>query len=311
MGLPKDKMIKSIYSALARLPLKWLYAASSGGAWLLQHVFRYRRKVVEQNLAQAFPEWSTAEIKTTRKRFYRNLCDTAVEIIAGSRQPLTFFEQHLEVVNPELLAELSQQGQQSVLVMLAHQGNWEWMLHRAAALYEMPMAFVYKRLHSEAADAFSLQARRRFGATAIEMRDTARNIIRHRRTPRLIYMLADQSPGLRERVHITTFLNRETAFFSGAASLAKATGFPVAFAKCQRKKRGYFEIEVVEITREPKAVEESWIIERYAELTEAAIRAYPEDWLWSNRRWKHQALTASASAKSALPDTDNHSKPES
>lgn len=304
-------MIRVLYQGLARLPLEWLYMLSSGAAWLMQYVFRYRRKDVEQNLAQAFPDMSATTIKTTRKTFYQNLCDTAVEIIAGSRQPLTFFEERLEVINPDLIHELSQQGQQSVLVMLAHQGNWEWMLHRAAALYDMPMAFVYKRLHSAAADEFSLRARGRFGATAIEMRDTARNIIRHRRTPRLIYMLADQSPGLRERVHVTGFLNRETAFFSGAATLAKATGFPVAFARCQRKKRGHFEIEVVEITRDSASVEESWILERYVELTEAAIRACPDDWLWSNRRWKHQALAASAVGASASPDTDNQSNPES
>ena len=65
----------------------------------------------------------------------------------------------MTISNPELLEDLSQQGQQSVLVMLAHQGNWEWMLHRAAAQYDMPMAFVYKRLHSAAADEFSLRAR--------------------------------------------------------------------------------------------------------------------------------------------------------
>ena len=304
-------MTKTLYKILAQLPMTWLYALSTGGAWLLQHVFRYRRKDVEQNLAQAFPDWSPAKLKATRSNFYQNLCDTAIEIIAGSQQPLAFFEQRLNVVNPDLLLDLSQQGQQSVFVMLAHQGNWEWMLHRAAALYEMPMAFVYKRLHSEAADEFSLKARQRFGAAAIEMRDTARNIIRQRRTPRLIYMLADQSPGLRERVHVTTFLNRDTAFFSGAATLARATGFPVAFARCRRKQRGYFEIELVEITRDPASVEESWILERYAELTEAAIRACPDDWLWSNRRWKHQALTASAIENSSSPDTDNQSNPES
>ena len=157
----------------------------------------------------------------------------------------------MTIRNPELLEDLSQQGQQSVLVMLAHQGNWEWMLHRAAAQYDMPMAFVYKRLHSAAADEFSLRARGRFGASAIEMRETARNFIRHRRTPRLIYMLADQSPGARERVYVTHFLNRQTAFFSGAATLAKATGFPVAYARCRRLRRGYFDIELIEICRDP------------------------------------------------------------
>ena len=218
-------MTRKLYQLLAGLPLAWLYAMSSCAAFLLQHVFRYRRKDVKQNLEQAFPDWSDATIKAARKNFYQNLCDTAFEIIAGSRQPLAFFEQRIKVINPELLADLSENGQQSVFVMLAHQGNWEWMLHRAAALYDMPMAFVYKRLHSQAADEFSLQARQRFGATAIEMRDTARNIIRHRRTPRLIYMLADQSPGLRERVHITEFLNRETAFFFRRGNFSSSNRF--------------------------------------------------------------------------------------
>ena len=82
----------------------------------------------------------------------------------------------------------------------------------------------------------------------------------------------------------------------------------MAFARCQRIKRGHFEVELVEITRDPASVEETWILERYAELTETAIRACPDDWLWSNRRWKHQAPTLD---KSAPPDTDNQSNPES
>ena len=75
-------MTKTLYKILARLPMTWLYALSTGGAWLLQHVFRYRRKDVEQNLAQAFPDWSPAKLKATRSNFYQNLFDTAIEIIA-------------------------------------------------------------------------------------------------------------------------------------------------------------------------------------------------------------------------------------
>lgn len=304
-------MIRFVYQALARLPLNWLYGLSTAAAKLLEHVIRYRKKTVDDNLRQAFPDATAAWRKTIRGHFYQNLCDTTFEIISGSRQPLPFFAERMSISNPELLDELSQSGRQSVLVMLAHQGNWEWMLHRAAAQYDMAMAFVYKRLHSDAADQFSLYARGRFGATAIEMRETARNFIRHRRTPRLIYMLADQSPGQRERVHVTSFLNRPTAFFSGAATLAKAAGFPVAFARCRRTRRGYYEIALTEITRDPAATGESGILERYAELTETAIRECPADWLWSNRRWKHQLPTASDTVENSSLATENQSEPES
>ena len=300
-----------LYRGLARLPLAWLYGLSNCVAVLLQHVVRYRRQTVKDNLKQAFPDASEHWRRDIRRTFYGNLCDTTVEIIAGSRQPKSFFTDRMTIRNPELLEDLSQQGQQSVLVMLAHQGNWEWMLHRAAAQYDMPMAFVYKRLHSAAADEFSLRARGRFGASAIEMRETARNFIRHRRTPRLIYMLADQSPGARERVYVTHFLNRQTAFFSGAATLAKATGFPVAYARCRRLRRGYFDIELIEICRDPVEMGEDGILQRYAELTEASIRECPDDWLWSNRRWKHQVPTAADNEGSASSSSESQSKPES
>lgn len=304
-------MTRLAYALLARLPLNTLYALATGGAWLLENLFRYRRATVDGNLAQAFPSMSVAERAQTRNRFYRNLCDTTVEIIAGSRRPLEFFTQRVTIRNPGLLDELSNGGQQTVLVMLAHQGNWEWMLHCAAASYDIAMAFVYKRLHNADSDAFSLAARRRFGAEAIEMRDTARNIIRNRRRPRLIYLLGDQSPGQRERVQVTDFLNRPTAFFSGAATLARATGFPVAYAHCHRMARGHFEIELLEIVRDPSTVDEHWIIQRYAELTEQFIRESPADWLWSNRRWKHQVATAANPETSKGSLGQSQSKPKS
>ena len=141
--------------------------------------------------------------------------------------------------------------------------------------------------------------------------ETARNFIRHRRTPRLIYMLADQSPGARERVYVTHFLNRQTAFFSGAATLAKATGFPVAYARCRRLRRGYFDIELIEICRNPDELGEDGILQRYAELTEASIRECPDDWLWSNRRWKHQVPTAADNEGAGSSASESQSKPDS
>lgn len=299
-------MIYWLYQGLARLPLAVLYPLAHSVSWLLQHVIRYRRRVVDNNLARAFPHKTQAERDHIRRRFYRHLTEATVEIIAGSRWPLRAFTERVTMRNPELLEELSEGYTRSVVVLTLHQGNWEWMLHRARDQYPTGHAFVYKRLHSESADRFSLEARTRFGAAAIEMRDAARNLVRHRRETRLIFMVADQSPGRRERVHWTEFLNQPTAFFSGAAALARATGYPVAFARCRRMGRGRYAIELEEITRTPKTVTDSDIIEAYARLAEEAICDAPEDWLWSNRRWK---LTPDQpSADNPSTDTSAESK---
>lgn len=282
-------MIYWFYKLLARIPLRLLYILAGATAWLLEYVFRYRRQVVETNLLRALPDLDEADRHRIRHDFYRRLTDVTVEIIRGSRLPSRFFVDRVDMLNPELLTELSRSYQQSVIVMTLHQGNWEWMLQRARAEYPIAGAAVYKRLHSAGADRFTYENRSRFGAEPVEMRDAARNLLRHRRSPRFIFMVADQSPGLRERVHWVDFLNQKTAFFSGAATIARATGFPVAFAQCLRNARGHYQIQLSEITRDPKALSENQIINRYASLCEQAILNSPADWLWSNRRWKHPA----------------------
>ena len=109
-------MIGLLYRGLARLPLAWLYGLSNCVAVLLQHVVRYRRQTVEDNLKQAFPDASEHWRRDIRRTFYGNLCDTTVEIIAGSRQPKSFFTDRMTIRNPELLEDLSQQGQQLSLI---------------------------------------------------------------------------------------------------------------------------------------------------------------------------------------------------
>jgi len=279
-----------LYRTLALLPLSALYRVSSALAWLLGNLFRYRRRVIEDNLSRAFPNRSSADRSDMRRKFYSHLTDTTLEIIAGYRLPHSAFGDRVAIDNPEVLTRLSDHYQRSVIVLTIHQGNWEWMLQRAMLEFPIAQAAVYKRLHSPGADRFSYENRSRFGAEPIEMRDTSRNLIRHRRTPRLIFMVADQSPGKRERVVWTDFLNQPTAFFSGAAALARATGFPVAFAGCQRTSRGHYRIHLEEITASPADMSEDEIIGRYAHLAEQAIQRAPEEWLWSNRRWKLQPV---------------------
>lgn len=291
-----------VYRSLARLPLPVLYGLASFAAWFLRCVVGYRRKVVAANIERAFPEFSTTEREQLLIDFYRHFADTTLEIIAGYAMPIAALRERMVINNPEVLEEASHHFQQSVIVMTLHQGNWEWMLYAANDHYPIDSAAVYKRLHDDSADRFSRESRSRFGAEPIEMREAGRNVIKHRRRPRFIFMVADQSPGKRERVHWTEFLNQPTAFFSGAATLARATGFPVVFAAGRRRVRGHYQIDLTLITDDPKNMDESAIIERYARLTEQAIRQSPAEWLWSNRRWKHRRQAVAEADKKASSD---------
>jgi KDO2-lipid IV(A) lauroyltransferase len=133
------------------------------------------------------------------------------------------------------------------------------------------------------------------------MAESTRDILRRRREFRLFVMVADQAPVRGERGYWTTFMNQEAVFYEGAEAIAKMTRFPVLFAQCRRRSRGHYEITFHEVARPPYDRAGHAIIDRYVECAEQAIRAEPESWLWSNRRWKRDRRAEEARATAETP----------
>lgn len=287
------------YRLVSYLPFGLLY----GLAWLcyllLYHVFRYRRDVVRNNLANAFPEKPAAERKQLEKTFYRRLCQVALEIIKARRMPADAFLERARIVNPQMLEQYSEGFSKSVIVLTIHQGNWEWMLHGATTHFQIPIDPVYKPLHNKSADKMIYEIRSQFGSRPLSMDESVKDIIRRRREFRIFVMVADQSPIRSERGYWTRFMNQEANFYLGAETIAKMTRFPVLYAQCRRVRTGYYEIEFKELAKPPYDKASNDITDRYVELAEQAIRAEPESWLWSNRRWKRDRAKEEATEREA------------
>ena len=276
------------YRFLSRLPLPLLYLLAWPGYLLLYHVTGYRKEVVRQNLSRAFPEKSAGEITELAKKFYRQLVQVALEILRTRRMSADEIRRRVTVVNPELLREYSNDFRESVVMLAIHQGNWEWMLHGVKLHLDIPIDPVYKPLHNSGLNRLMLEIRSQFGSRPIPIASAARDILRRRREFRLFVLVADQAPIEGERSYWTRFMNRQAAFHEGGEAIAKMTGYPVLFARCRRRSRGYYEVEFSEVARPPYDDSEHRIVENYVRLAERAIRAEPESWLWSNRRWKRR-----------------------
>lgn len=278
-----------ILRLMARLPLPALYLLSVFAYALLYHVFRYRRGVVDDNLARAFPQWSKARRQQLARRFYRQLADNGAEIVRARHMPHDEFARRVQVSNVQLLRELSDDCRRPLIIVTIHQGNWEWLSHATSAALGMPLDPVYKPLHQDGVDRFMRELRSRFGARPVPVKAAARHLLRHKNECRLLTLVADQAPIRVERTLWTQFLGQDTAFNPGAETLARLVDCPVVFARCQRLRRGHYQLEFQPLAMPPyAAIPQGDITRDYARLAEAAIRAEPESWLWSNRRWKRQ-----------------------
>jgi KDO2-lipid IV(A) lauroyltransferase len=277
-----------IYRLISRLPFPLLYAAAWVAYLVLYYVVGYRRAVVQANLSRAFPEKQAGEIIQLAKKFYRQLAQVALEIVKARRMTREDFRERVQLTNAGLLRDCSEGFTRSVIVLTIHQGNWEWMLHGATTALDIPIDPVYKPLHNHTVDRLIFDIRSQFGSRPLPMAESVRDILRRRSEFRLFVMVADQAPIRGERGYWTTFMNQEAVFYEGAEAIARATGFPVLFAQCRRRSRGHYEITFHELAEPPYDREGHPIIDRYVQCAEQAIRAEPESWLWSNRRWKRR-----------------------
>ncbi|MFT7287276.1 MAG: KDO2-lipid IV(A) lauroyltransferase [Halieaceae bacterium] len=277
--------MRLLLGLLAWLPAALSYALAGVASILIYHVFRYRRATVRENLQQAFPDYSKARLLQIEKASYRHLCNLGVEIIRSSRMPREEFVERVSCVNLELLETVTQNFEKQGLLLLVHQGNWEWALHAAMAGLPVPIDPVYKRLHSPFWEQFIKASRSRFGATPMAIDDVGRAMIRGRKYQRLVGMLADQA-GPRYGGYWTEFLNRPATFYRGADKLAKALELPVVFVQCRLLSRGYYEVSFHELSLPPHRDDSEAILEDYVQMAEQMIAAQPETYLWTNRRWK-------------------------
>jgi KDO2-lipid IV(A) lauroyltransferase len=101
-------------------------------------------------------------------------------------------------------------------------------------------------------------------------------------------MVADQMPTSSPGRVWLRFLGRETAFFPGPGEIARAAGYGAFFMPLRRVRRGYYESGFVPLAVAGERLEVAEFTARYAAQLEAMIRACPEDWAWTHRRWKLQ-----------------------
>jgi KDO2-lipid IV(A) lauroyltransferase len=274
-----------VLRVLASMPAGLSYALAWLAYVLVYHVLRYRRAVVRENLAHAFPERGASERTRIERASYRHLCNLFFEILRAGSMRREEFQERVRFPNPEVLHAAMQGPTRQAIVLLIHQGNWEWTLHSAMPTLDIAVDPVYKPLHSAFWDNFMLRARSRFGARPMALSKVGREVIRGRRRRRLIAIVADQT-GPRDGGYWTDFLNRPASFYRGPDKLARSLDLPLLFAQCRRTGTGRYEIIFHEISRPPHPAQADALLDRYIALAERCIAEQPETYLWTNRRWK-------------------------
>jgi KDO2-lipid IV(A) lauroyltransferase len=279
---------------LSILPFPLLYGLSNFFFFVLYRLIGYRKALVLQNLRNSFPEKTDVEIRLIRKKFYKHLCDLFLETF----KTLTISKENMLkhcYFHPDakvLFSNLAAEGK-SVILVMGHQGNWEWAGNTFSAEIEKSQLYViYHPLANKYFDGLIYRMRTRFKTKLIAMKDTFKEMVVHRKEITTTAFIADQTPSSVTGAHWMTFMNQDTPVFLGTERIAKKMNFPVVYAFVKKIKRGVYEINAELLVANPGATADGEITEMHTRRLEQDIKEQPETWLWSHRRWKRKRTDA-------------------
>jgi KDO2-lipid IV(A) lauroyltransferase len=270
------------------LPFRLLYLISDFFFVLLYYVVGYRKKIVLSNLQLAFPEKSTNELLKIRKKFYRHFVDVFMEMIKTFTISKNELDKHYKYTNLDLIHQLKKDGK-SVILISAHYANWEWIIGMNSFINYNAYA-AYTKISNPYFNNKLLKTREKFGVTLKQSSKIIPAVYHnYKNNIQSMYgLLSDQSPTLKKAAYWTEFMGVKVPIHTGGESLAKKYDMNIVFLDTRKLKRGYYETTFSIITNDAKKHPDFELTDIYLRKVEAQIKAQPEYYFWTHKRFKHK-----------------------
>jgi KDO2-lipid IV(A) lauroyltransferase len=285
--------------AFSLLPDFILYKLGVAGG-LIFHRFDHRhRRIGIRNLEIAFPEKSDAERMRILRASYINLGRSGAEWVRLGG----FFHRRLaRRITYTGLDEWNKRALKhsgkGTLFLTAHFGGFE-MLPAGHAMHGFQIALVHHTQRFLAGDSLVTFIRERAGVQIIRKHSAAREMLRVLKRGELIGIPLDQNAKRSEAIWVP-FFGELAATPSGFDRLAMMADVPVVPVFIVRQPDGCSHVIELfeEVPQQRTGDREADVLvntARYQKAIEEMVRKYPEQWLWTHRRYRTRPVRGSRS----------------
>jgi KDO2-lipid IV(A) lauroyltransferase len=291
--------------ALSLIPDFILYPLGIAGGFAGYLLDRVHVRIGLRNLAFAFPQKCEGERRLILRASYVNFGRSAAEYIRLGGFFYRRLKRRVTYSRFEYWEEMKRRYPgKGAIILTAHLGNFE-LLPAAHTLHGYQITFVHHTQRFLPSDALMTYVRERAGITIIRKHAAARAVLRSLRDGALVGIPFDQNAKRSEAIFVP-FFGEPAATSSGLARLVAISGVPVVpiFLVREPGRRSH-RIEIfdeIPIQRSSDAaadVEEN--TRRFTQAIEEVVRRYPEQFLWTHRRYRTRP-------RGALPVYDSGGK---
>lgn len=269
---------------LARLPYRPGLQLGSALGGLAYYIARERREITRRNLELCFPEESAEERERLVRENFRATGRSVVETALG-----WFGGPQVERIPFEVRGEEHIRGAlatgRPVIMLSGHFLSVELCARRLPD--DIPMVAMYKPMNKKKVmDKAMLDARRRNVNDAVS-KDDMRGLLRSLKKGLPIWYAGDQDYGRKHSVFVP-FFGVPAATITALGRLAKMSKASVVPLFFFRQNDGSYLIEFQPALENFPSGDDEEDATRMNEIVEAAVRRYPEQYLWMHRRFKRR-----------------------
>ena len=275
-------LAQAVLRSLEWTPLAVAHSLGRFYGRLLDRLVPRLRRVAETNLSMAMPELDAATRRAIIDGVFRSIARMLVSLARFPSMGAQNLDRWIRFAGVEHVDAAMRQGR-GLLFATAHLGNWELSAF-AHALAASPVDVLVRPLDNPLIDRLIERRRGLSGNRIIYKKDFARTLLKALAANDKVGILIDQNASLDGGVFVD-FFGIPACANAGLAKIAARSGAPVipAYALWMENEGRYLLRFHPPVPMTGDAARDTAVL--HAGL-EAAIRAYPDQWLWIHRRWK-------------------------
>jgi len=245
-----------------------------------------RRAIAYANLKAAFPEKAPNQLKRINRAHFENLGMSIIELLKLPLMRKRYLDSHVKLENADSIKSALSKGK-GVILLTAHFGNWE-ISSLAASLNGYTMSVFAREQKYERLNNLLNEFRQSTGCRVITKGFSSKDIIKTLNNNGIVGMLGDQDAGA-NGVFIN-FFNRPASMAQGPVvfgSRTQAAILPSFIWRVGADKhiaRAGDPFEIKNTGNKENDIREN--SQRIANILEEYVRRFPDQWLWSHKRWK-------------------------
>ncbi len=246
----------------------------------------WRRRVVETQLANAFPDRDEDWVRRTALATFEHVGQEALTLAPLIRAGLDEVRQRVEVFEGREALQAALAEGRGAVVVTGHFGNWE-VGGSAIAAFGFPIAAVMQSLKNRRLSGYVEEMRRSLGIGLIDRLGALDRSQERLSAGRVVAFVADQDA--RSRGVFVPFFGRLASTHGAPAALALRAGAPFFVGGAHRIGPRRYHVWLVRLLpREGAGVRKQALdlTRQWVSELERRVRLYPEQYFWHHRRWK-------------------------